>query len=233
MLREMAGKARGTAKGKASQQAEKAEAFIAAFPQEKKEYAQQLISIAQKSYRLRDDDNIYLGKVEANLSTAMQESRRRLGSRCSDNGACFNTEEVITALKFPDYKPQVRTDNSAAKQTHTIQARQLRGQPAGKGIARGKARVVSSHDDLFALQKDEILVCDAIDPTMTFIIPLASAIVERRGGMLIHGAIIAREYGIPCVTGIPQATEFINTGDELTVDGYYGLVTNHNRTLQA
>ncbi len=42
--------------------------------------------------------------------------------------------------------------------------------------------------------------------------------------MLIHGAIIAREYGIPCVTGVPQATEFIKTGDQLTVDGYYGLV---------
>ena len=39
---------------------------------------------------------------------------------------------------------------------------------------------------------------------MTFVVPLAAAIVERRGGMLIHGAIIAREYGIPCVTGVPR-----------------------------
>lgn len=51
-----------------------------------------------------------------------------------------------------------------------------------------------------------------------------SDIVERRGGMLIHGAIIAREYGLPCVTGIPKATEFIKTGDYITVDGYYGIV---------
>jgi pyruvate,water dikinase len=42
--------------------------------------------------------------------------------------------------------------------------------------------------------------------------------------MLIHGAIIAREYGIPCVTGIPQATERIVTGDRLTVDGFLGIV---------
>ena len=55
--------------------------------------------------------------------------------------------------------------------------------------------------------------------------PLATAVVERRGGMLIHGAIIAREYGLPCITGIPDATTLIETGDQITVDGYLGIVT--------
>jgi pyruvate,water dikinase len=63
---------------------------------------------------------------------------------------------------------------------------------------------------------------------MTFIVPLAAGIVERRGGMLIHGAIIAREYGLPCVTGIPNAVSLIHTGDELTVDGYLGIVVKHS-----
>jgi pyruvate,water dikinase len=53
---------------------------------------------------------------------------------------------------------------------------------------------------------------------MTHLVPLASAIVERRGGMLIHGAIIARELGIPCVNGISNATNVICAGDQLTVD---------------
>ncbi|WP_416182789.1 PEP-utilizing enzyme [Methanosarcina sp.] len=69
-----------------------------------------------------------------------------------------------------------------------------------------------------------MLVCDAIDPNMTFIVPLCSAIVERRGGMLIHGTIIAREYGIPCVTGVPDATELIKNGNYLAVDGYLGII---------
>lgn len=43
--------------------------------------------------------------------------------------------------------------------------------------------------------------------------------------MLIHGAIIAREYGLPCVTGVPQATELLATGDLLSLGGYLGLVT--------
>jgi pyruvate,water dikinase len=54
---------------------------------------------------------------------------------------------------------------------------------------------------------------------------MASAVVERRGGMLIHGAIIAREYGLPCVTGVPDITTLVATGDRLTVDGYLGIVT--------
>jgi pyruvate,water dikinase len=60
---------------------------------------------------------------------------------------------------------------------------------------------------------------------MTFVVPLASAVVERRGGMLIHGAIIAREYGLPCVTGVVDLTTLIRTGDLLTVDGFLGVVT--------
>jgi pyruvate,water dikinase len=45
--------------------------------------------------------------------------------------------------------------------------------------------------------------------------------------MLIHGAIIAREYGLPCVTGVPNAASLIQTGDQLTVDGYLGIVVKH------
>jgi pyruvate,water dikinase len=105
------------------------------------------------------------------------------------------------------------------------QARQIVGQPAGPGIAVGTARVVRSREDLAAFAHGEILVCDAIEPEMTFVVPLAAGIVERRGGMLIHGAIIAREYGLPCVTGVPRAVDLIRTGDRLTVDGYLGIVT--------
>jgi pyruvate,water dikinase len=85
--------------------------------------------------------------------------------------------------------------------------------------------VIRDPDELYDFQSGEILVVDSLDPTMTFVVPLAEGIVERRGGMLIHGAIIAREYGIACVTGVPEAAELIHTGDEITVDGYLGIVT--------
>ena len=68
-------------------------------------------------------------------------------------------------------------------------------------------------------------MCDAIQPMMTHLVPLACAIVERRGGMLIHGAIIARELGIPCVNGVPGVVDALRDGALVTVDGYLGIVT--------
>ena len=60
---------------------------------------------------------------------------------------------------------------------------------------------------------------------MTHLVPLCRGIVEARGGMLIHGAIIARELGIPCVNGIPDVSTLVHNGDLVTVDGYLGIVT--------
>ena len=85
--------------------------------------------------------------------------------------------------------------------------------------------MIRNHSDLAKFKHGEVLVCDAVDPNITFVVPLASAVVERRGGMLIHGAIIAREYGLPCITGVPNATSLIRTGDKIIVDGYLGIVT--------
>jgi len=85
--------------------------------------------------------------------------------------------------------------------------------------------VVRSTDDLGLFRAGEVLVCDAIQPTMTHLVPLAAAVVERRGGMLIHGAIIARELGVPCVNGVARAAELLEDGTVVTVDGYLGIVT--------
>ena len=80
--------------------------------------------------------------------------------------------------------------------------RQLVGQPAAPGLQTGRVRRVRTAQDLGRFQAGEVLVCDTIQPMMTHLVPLAGAVVERRGGMLIHGAIIARELGIPCVNGV-------------------------------
>lgn len=222
---EMASGPAGRPKRSGARRAALERSFLESFGEEGRGYASELLDLARASYRLRDDDNIYLGRFESNLVRALEESRRRLGARCPDDRACNNPEEVVRALRFPGYAPRREPERETA--AAPARARQLRGQPAGAGIARGAARVVLEHGDLFGLKRGEILVCDAIDPNMTFVVPLAAGIVERRGGMLIHGAIIAREYGLPCVTGVPDATTRIATGDELTVDGYYGLVVIH------
>jgi rifampicin phosphotransferase len=165
-----------------------------------------------------------LGQIEAPVSRAELEGSRRLGLKYKPS-----LKEIVKALKDPGYIPKKEKDGDS--RPAKVAPRQLVGQPAGMGIGSGAARVVKDPADLFSFKTGEVLVCDALDPNMTFVVPLCLAIVERRGGMLIHGAIIAREYGIPCVTGIPEAVELIETGDILTVDGYQGVVTIEKRAL--
>lgn len=199
--------------------------FLASMPKSKKTFALQLMDLARTSYRLRDDDNIYLGRIEKQLHHAIQEAHNRSTSSAKMPFDISSANETAKCLRDPNYQPQTQKLKASEIQDKQIIPRQIIGQPAGPGLATGQARVIRKTEDLFAFKKGEVLICDAIDPNMTFVIPLTSAIVERRGGMLIHGAIIAREYGLPCVTGVPDATKFIETQDTITVDGYLGIVT--------
>jgi pyruvate,water dikinase len=200
-------------------------AFLDYFEGEARVDAEDLLELARASYRLRDDDNIYLGRIEGQLLAALREGVRRMGGRASGDVGADDAMEVAAALEDPTYVPVLREPEKEKGKDYRIKARQLVGQPAGPGMATGKARVIHGPTDLREFKSGEILICDAVDPNMTFVVPLSAAIVERRGGMLIHGAIIAREYGLPCVTGIPDATSLIQTGDTITVDGYLGIVT--------
>jgi pyruvate,water dikinase len=193
--------------------------YLDAFPDRKKEYAATLLDVARAGYRLRDDDNIYLGKIRRQVFDAQREACSR--GLVDSEIECLSSNEVADSSTAKDLKP---SNPLAGDEIFEVHTRQVVGQPAGPGLGTGKARIIESPDDLFEFRADEILVCDAIDPNMTFIVPLAAGIVERRGGMLIHGAIIAREYGIPCVTGVPEATRIIRTGETVTVDGFLGIV---------
>ena len=204
------------------QPADKQQAFFDQVPEAEHGMADRILAVAKASYLLRDNDNLYLGKVRAGVSCTEQEIRKRI-----DSGASEGLDKILpesTDIKKPFSRYE--TQQAAVERADTWQiARQLVGQPAGPGVNSGPARVLNNASVLTDFKAGEVLVCDAIEPNMTFLAPLAAAIVERRGGMLIHGAIIAREYGIPCVTGIPEATRVIKPGDHLTVDGYLGIVT--------
>ncbi|MGM0771816.1 MAG: PEP-utilizing enzyme, partial [Halobacteriota archaeon] len=198
------------------------ERFFSGFDPKERSYASELLEIGRASYKLRDDDNIHLGRIEGYYLDSLKEGKRRLSKRGFSSD--ISDDDVIEALKNNNYVPKRETTSKEQVRPSSSEIRQIQGQPASKGIVSGAARVIKDKDDLFSVKSGEVLVCDAIDPNMTFVIPLISGIVERRGGMLIHGAIIAREYGIPCVTGIPDATDIIDTGDEVTVDGYLGIL---------
>jgi len=197
---------------------------------ERIEEAQEIVNIGRLSWRLRDDDNLLIGKVESQVLNGLDIAVSRLKKTDQIIGhgkATLKNASVIAKALISNeivLLNEEKVENSIQFNPN-IKVRQLVGQPAGSGLSSGFARVIKTSEDLGKFKAGEILVCDAIQPTMTHLVPLASAIVERRGGMLIHGAIIAREMGIPCVNGVPHAAEYIDNGDLVTVDGYLGIVT--------
>lgn len=102
----------------------------------------------------------------------------------------------------------------------------LQGVAANGGVVEGPARVVADpliDDD--ALQPGEILVAAATDPSWATLFVGAAAVVTDLGGALSHGAIVARELGLPCVTNVRTGTALIRNGDIIRVDGGRGTVT--------
>ncbi|WP_026702877.1 phosphoenolpyruvate synthase [Salibacterium aidingense] len=99
----------------------------------------------------------------------------------------------------------------------------LVGSPVSTGTAEGKARVILSPEEV-ALHEGEILVAPHTDPGWTPLFPSARALVTEVGGLMTHGSVVAREYGIPAVVGIDEATTSIQTGDIIRVDGEQGTV---------
>lgn len=93
------------------------------------------------------------------------------------------------------------------------------------GVAKGRARVLLAPTDIQPSERDYILVCPSTDPAWTPLFMQASGLVMERGGMLSHGAVVAREYGVPAVVNIPNATQNIADGQMLQVDGNQGIVS--------
>ncbi len=103
-------------------------------------------------------------------------------------------------------------------------AHQLRGRGISSGVARGPACVLRSLAEAHKLRHGDVLVARATDPGWTPLFRRASALVLEQGGMLSHGAVVAREYGLPAVVNVSDATHVIPNGQVVTVDGGRGLV---------
>jgi len=203
--------------------------FIKAFPPKRREFARSILELGRASHRIRDNDNLSMGRLQAELIRVVDEAQARLAKK--------DIPELRTALEeipqdYLDVTSPAGRSSYSSSQVQDEPEGIFIGHPAGPGLARGPARVINEPAELFHFQQGDILVCQAMDPGMSFVVPLAAGIVEARGGMLVHGAIIAREYGLPCVTGLDKYLSLIRSGDLLVVDGYKGIVSRQMKQNQ-
>lgn len=97
------------------------------------------------------------------------------------------------------------------------------GTAVSSGLVTGPIKVLHSPDEK-PLERGDILVARATDPGWTPLFVNAAAVILEVGGMLQHGALVAREYGLPCVTGVKDATKIWEDGTIVEVDGTNGIV---------
>jgi len=101
----------------------------------------------------------------------------------------------------------------------------LQGRPASRGVVEGVVRVAHTLGEAAQLSPGEILVTPITDIGWTPYFSLIGGLVTDLGSSVSHGAVIAREYGLPCVVNARQATRFLQTGDRVRLDGDVGTVT--------
>jgi phosphohistidine swiveling domain-containing protein len=152
-----------------------------------------------------------------------------------EDGSALSTEEVeqrrrmqehLRATPPPLYlglPPKTPTSPDDVPQEGNIQ-RLVRGVAASPGIHRGRARVIQSLEQASTLKEGDVLVVRSLTPPWTPYLGIIGAIVTNTGGELSHGAVVAREFGIPAVVGTGTGSNLIWDGAIVTVDGTAGVV---------
>jgi len=101
----------------------------------------------------------------------------------------------------------------------------LRGIPVSPGTIAAQASVINNADEFDQMQPGSILVCPMTSPAWTQLFAHAAGLVTDIGGILGHGSIVAREYGIPAVVGTGNITQRVKSGQMIGIDGDVGTVT--------
>jgi pyruvate,water dikinase len=91
-------------------------------------------------------------------------------------------------------------------------------------VAEGEVRVIQHPDDATGMEPGTILVCPVVGPSWGPLYSIAGGLIVEMGGALSHGAILAREYGLPTVTNIPGVTRALRTGDRVLLNANQGII---------
>ena len=163
-------------------------------------------------------DIFFLTLSEAHAALAGADLRECVSERRTSFARELGRRHVPLVLLSDGTEP-ITQPQSAEEAEDTLQ-----GAPASPGIVTAFARVILDPHGA-RLEPGEILVAPSTDPGWTPLFLKAAGLVMDAGGAMAHGAIVAREYGIPAVVGVAGATARITTGSRLTVNGSTGTIT--------
>jgi pyruvate,water dikinase len=154
------------------------------------------------------------------LADALDDASRDLGPDTIARAEVFRRDRTR--------KPPIAISSDGESPTLAMDRKDLpegamAGTAASNGVVEGIARIVRD-PDREVLRAGEVLIAPFTDPGWTPLFVHAAAVVTEVGGLMTHGAVVAREYGIPAVVSVQNATERIKTGQRIRVDGTRGFV---------
>ncbi|MHC4279714.1 MAG: PEP-utilizing enzyme [Planctomycetota bacterium] len=161
--------------------------------------------------RLEELEPVVQDKADFDIQQVITDRRTEY-----DNNSLISPPDVIFGKFDPDSYVPDTVDTDVEK---------LTGLAVSPGVVTGKARVILRADADQQVLAGEVLVAPFTDPGWTPYFVTASAIVMDQGGILSHGSIVAREYGIPAIVNVGQATKIIKTGQMIQVDADRGVIT--------
>jgi pyruvate,water dikinase len=182
-----------------------------------------------RARRLKEAADIFfLTLPEAHALLSGADLRERVSERRVTFARELRRRHVPLVLLSDGTEPTAppQTTQSAARSEGTLQ-----GTPASAGRVTALARVILDPHNTH-LSPGEILVAPSTDPGWTPLFLKAAGLVMEVGGAMAHGAIVAREYGIPAVVGVAGATERIATGSRVTLDGTAGTVVIEENSVE-
>lgn len=181
--------------------------------------------LVQRGDIARCDDVFFLAADELRpllaAGTQREDVRARIEARREEHAACFAMQppDSLTLPRGASWRPDAPQAVRLVPEERT-----LRGTSACGGAFEGAANVIEDVSRIGAMRAGEILVTRQTDPGWAAVFFMVKGLVVERGGMLSHGAIIAREYGIPAVVGVNEAMRRIRSGERIRVDGDHGVV---------
>ncbi|KAF8792171.1 putative phosphoenolpyruvate synthase like protein [Argiope bruennichi] len=135
-------------------------------------------------------------------------------------------QPVIDRYIFPEiikgFPKPINAENKIA--VNNDENFSMKGLPVSRGVATGVVRVALDLEEASLLQPGEILVTYSTDIGWSPYFPILGGVVTELGGLISHGAVVSREYGLPCIAGMHGATQQFKTGDYVLLDGTKGIL---------
>ncbi|XP_067001276.2 rifampicin phosphotransferase [Anabrus simplex] len=187
-----------------------------------------LAELLQLEGRLPDRQLIYflthyeLGQlIESRDPTLLAKAmrRRRLWSQWDR----LRFQEIVKGIPVPV--------NAESRSLSGNSKTRVQGTPVCNGTVMGRACVVLSLQEISTLQTGDILITHSTDIGWSPYFPLLGGVVTELGGLISHGAVVAREYGLPCIVGAQSATTFFKTGDTVLLVGSTGVLEKIEETV--